>query len=139
MILVRDIFQLHFGRAKEALALAKEEAALAAQAGLPPARILTDLTGDYYTLITESTFDNLADLEATLDSTSQNEAWRDWYARFTERLAEHNIFVLPGTVFELPGYLRLSLTANDAMIARALPGFEAAIIGITRDAVRGVG
>jgi aspartate aminotransferase len=49
----------------------------------------------------------------------------DW--AFTELLAEHNIFVLPGAVVEMPGYFRLSLTANDAMIDRALPGFAAAL------------
>jgi aspartate aminotransferase len=48
----------------------------------------------------------------------------DW--AFVERLAEHNILCLPGTVVELPGYFRISLTANDDMIERALPGFAAA-------------
>lgn len=45
---------------------------------------------------------------------------------FIERLAEQNIFCLPGTVVELPGYFRISLTANDAMIEQALPGFATA-------------
>jgi aspartate aminotransferase len=45
---------------------------------------------------------------------------------FIGRLAAHNVFCLPGTVVELPGYLRVSLTANDDMIERALPGFAAA-------------
>lgn len=46
-------------------------------------------------------------------------------------LARHRVFVLPGSIFELPGYFRISLTANDEMIDRALPGFARAI-----DAVR---
>lgn len=45
---------------------------------------------------------------------------------FTGVLAKHNVHVLPGAAFELPGWFRLSLTANDAMVDRALPGFEAA-------------
>lgn len=49
----------------------------------------------------------------------------DW--AFSEILASHEIFCLPGTVIEMPGYFRLSLTANDEMIDFALPGFEAAI------------
>lgn len=49
----------------------------------------------------------------------------DW--AFTERLAEHDILCLPGEVVEMPGYFRISLTANEAMIERALPGFERAI------------
>lgn len=46
---------------------------------------------------------------------------------FTRRLAEENVFVLPGKIFELPGWFRISLTANDDMIDRALPGFERAL------------
>jgi aspartate aminotransferase len=46
---------------------------------------------------------------------------------FTEMLALHDVFVLPGVLVELPGYFRVSLTANDEMIERALPGFERAM------------
>lgn len=46
---------------------------------------------------------------------------------FTDILAGHDVFVLPGALVELPGYFRISLTANDEMIDRALPGFEAAM------------
>lgn len=49
----------------------------------------------------------------------------DW--EFTEMLAEHDVFVLPGRVFELPGWFRISITANDEMIERSLPGFEKAL------------
>lgn len=45
---------------------------------------------------------------------------------FIEALAEQDIFCLPGTIVEMPGYFRISLTANDEMIERALPGFEKA-------------
>jgi aspartate aminotransferase len=44
---------------------------------------------------------------------------------FVERLAEHGVYVLPGAVVELPGYFRMSLTASDAMVERALPVFAA--------------
>ena len=45
---------------------------------------------------------------------------------FVELLGEENILCLPGTTFEMPGYFRISLTANDAMVERALPGFARA-------------
>ena len=45
---------------------------------------------------------------------------------FTERLARENIFVMPGQLFQLPGWFRISLTANDEMVERALPGFALA-------------
>ncbi|HET7056536.1 MAG TPA: aminotransferase class I/II-fold pyridoxal phosphate-dependent enzyme [Thermomicrobiales bacterium] len=48
-------------------------------------------------------------------------------AAFARELAEHDIFVLPGHMFETPGFFRICLTANDEMIERSLPGFAAAI------------
>ena len=49
---------------------------------------------------------------------------------FCERLAADRVFVLPGSVVEMPGTFRLSLTANDAMVDRSLAGFAAAIRGV---------
>lgn len=45
---------------------------------------------------------------------------------FIELLAEHKVFCLPGTIMELPGYFRISLTASDDMIHRAIPAFAEA-------------
>ena len=46
---------------------------------------------------------------------------------FMRRLADEDVFVLPGRMFELPGWFRISLTASDSMVDRALPGFEKAL------------
>jgi len=46
---------------------------------------------------------------------------------FVDRLAKDDVFVLPGTAFEMPGHFRISLTATDRMVERALPVFAAAI------------
>lgn len=46
---------------------------------------------------------------------------------FTKSLEERDVFVLPGTLFETPGFFRVSLTANDDMVERSLPAFAAAI------------
>jgi aspartate aminotransferase len=50
---------------------------------------------------------------------------------FAALLAEHDVYVLPGAAFELPGWFRISLTANDAMVERSLPGFQAAFKAAT--------
>jgi aspartate aminotransferase len=42
---------------------------------------------------------------------------------FTDLLAEEKVYCLPGQVVEMPGYFRISLTANDEMIERAIPRF----------------
>jgi aspartate aminotransferase len=46
---------------------------------------------------------------------------------FARRLAEDKVLVLPGLSCEMPGYFRISLTATDEMVDRALPVFERAI------------
>ncbi len=44
---------------------------------------------------------------------------------FVDRLAQQDVFVGPGEIFELPGHFRISLTASDDMVTRALPAFAA--------------
>ena len=52
--------------------------------------------------------------------------WRDADA-FVEHLAASSVLVLPGSTYELPDTFRISITASDEMIDRALPVFAAAI------------
>ncbi len=47
-------------------------------------------------------------------------------AAFSEILARHGVLVLPGSVVELPGWFRISLTASDDMVETSIPRFEAA-------------
>ncbi len=50
---------------------------------------------------------------------------------FAELLAGHDVFVLPGRIVELPGYFRISLTANDEMVERSISRFGAAIDAVS--------
>jgi aspartate aminotransferase len=43
---------------------------------------------------------------------------------FSDALAGNDVLVLPGTVVEVPGWFRISLTASDAMVDLGLPAFE---------------
>jgi aspartate aminotransferase len=45
---------------------------------------------------------------------------------FARRLSKDKLLVLPGRTVDMPGYFRISLTATDDMIDRALPVFAAA-------------
>jgi aspartate aminotransferase len=50
--------------------------------------------------------------------------WPDGDAeRRWNRLADRDVFVLPGAMMNTPDYFRISLTATDAMVERALPVF----------------
>lgn len=46
---------------------------------------------------------------------------------FARLLAADDVFVLPGSIVELPGYLRICLTASDEMVERSLRVFASAI------------
>lgn len=46
---------------------------------------------------------------------------------FTDLMAEKGVLCLPGQVVEMPGYFRISLTANDDMIEQAIPKFRSFI------------
>lgn len=57
--------------------------------------------------------------------------WSRWPAgdpeAFWNRLADRNVFVLPGDIMNAPDHFRISLTASDEMVERALPAFTAAL------------
>lgn len=46
---------------------------------------------------------------------------------FCDWLSERRVYTLPGEAFERPGYFRLSLTATDEMVERALPVLAEAV------------
>lgn len=82
MILVRNSFQLKFGMAKEAKAKMKEGLAFIEQMGVKDNRVCTDITGQFYTLVLENTFDSLGAYEQGMGALGKNEAWQKWYASF---------------------------------------------------------
>jgi aspartate aminotransferase len=47
-------------------------------------------------------------------------------AAFGELLARHRVLVLPGSVVEVPGWFRISLTASDEMVEAGIPRFATA-------------
>ena len=46
---------------------------------------------------------------------------------FADILARHRVLVLPGTIVEVPGWFRISLTASDDMVEAGIPRFAAAM------------
>jgi hypothetical protein len=84
MIVVRNVFHLKFGKAREAVAVLKD--GIAIQKKLTSdvsARILTDVTGQFYTLVLELTAPSLAALESTQPQIMGNKNWQANYQKFT--------------------------------------------------------
>jgi hypothetical protein len=84
MLLVRNVFRLKYGQARPALALFKEARDLMNRLGNKvPTRVMTDLTGPAYTLVLESTYNDLAAWEKDSQSAMGQDEWRAWYQKFT--------------------------------------------------------
>jgi hypothetical protein len=81
MILVRDIFQLKFGRSREVREVWEQAKPIIAGVGPASHRTLLDFTGPYYTFVLESTHASLAAYEQHLQGVLGNAAWKQWYAR----------------------------------------------------------
>ena len=86
MILVREVFKLKIGKAKEAKALFKEASDLGKKYDMPGGRALTDLTGPYYTFVWEMTFKNLGEWESRMNDPRGAEEWGKWYQKFAALL-----------------------------------------------------
>jgi hypothetical protein len=84
MILVRDVFQLKFGQAREAIAAFKSVGNVARGAGFgsDSFRLLTDLVGPHYTLVLEATYASLSAYEEAGKKIMGNQDWRDAYQKF---------------------------------------------------------
>jgi hypothetical protein len=84
MIVVRNVFRVKFGKAKDAMEAYKEVSSIAKQStkGAVPMRILTDVTGQHYTIVSELTFENLAAIEQHMPAISGDARWQAAYQKF---------------------------------------------------------
>jgi hypothetical protein len=83
MIVVRNTFQVKFGRMKEALPLMQENLARAKSAGHRTGRLLTDLSGSFYTLVLEIEYDNMAEAEKAGSAVMKLAGWQETYQKFS--------------------------------------------------------
>lgn len=86
MIVVRNVFQLKFGKAKEAVAILKEGVAIQKKvlSGVEfSTRLLTDVTGSFYTLVLELTVPDLATYESSAPRLFADPAMQANYQKLT--------------------------------------------------------
>ena len=84
MIVVRNVFRLKFGKAKEAVALVKEGLAIQKRAvtGLEfSTRLLTDVTGPFYTVVLELTVPNMSSFESFAPKLFGDKEWQANYQK----------------------------------------------------------
>ena len=86
MVVIRNVFRLKFGKTREAVALAKEGMAIQKKAlsGVDfSTRLLTDVTGPFYTLVLELTVPNLGIFEASAPKLFGDKDWQANYQKMT--------------------------------------------------------
>ena len=85
MIVVRNVFQLKFGKARDAIALWKEGREIARRVGgeTSPPRAMTDLVGKFYTLVIENQYPSVGGMEREAEQMRGKDEWEAWYRKFT--------------------------------------------------------
>ena len=84
MTVIRNVFRLKFGKAREAVALFKEGIAIQKRVGAGidfSTRLLTDVTGPFYTVVLELAVPNLAAFEEAAPRLMGDKDWQANYQK----------------------------------------------------------
>jgi hypothetical protein len=81
MIVVRGVFQAKYGKGDELVQLLKEGSALWPSGR--NARILTDLSGPFFTVVSEAEYDSFGAWEATGPAIFGDPRFAGWFERMT--------------------------------------------------------
>ena len=84
MVVIRNVFRLKFGKAREAVALFKEGIAIQKRAGAGvefSTRLLTDVTGPFYTVVLELTVPSLGAFEGDAPKLMGDKDWQANYQK----------------------------------------------------------
>jgi hypothetical protein len=83
MIVVRDVFQAKYGKGGDVVALFKEAQQRWPKSARYGRRILTDASGPFYTVVTETEVESLAAWEKLLAEVFANPEFGAWFGRMT--------------------------------------------------------
>ncbi|MBI1879333.1 MAG: hypothetical protein HYR94_14140 [Chloroflexi bacterium] len=83
MILVRDVFQAKYGHVGDLMALFKEVKEKWPESAQYGYRILTDASGPFFTVVTETQVASLAEWEHLITEIFSLPQFGEWFARMT--------------------------------------------------------
>jgi hypothetical protein len=78
MILIRDVFQAKYGKGDELVAVIKGGMSTWTEREL---RILTDVSGPFFTVVTEEVVESLDEWERNLAEAFKNPEFAEWFAK----------------------------------------------------------
>jgi len=82
MIIVRDVYQAKYGKGGDLAAHFKEAKEKWSVVYAP--RILTDMSGEFFTVVTEAEFENMAAFEQKAGDVFSMPEFGDWFERMTK-------------------------------------------------------
>lgn len=83
VIVERTVFKAKYGRGDELVALLQEGSELLARYNIAPERILTDLTGELFTVVMETEVEDLATYEQSREA-FQDPEFGPWFQRMMD-------------------------------------------------------
>ena len=85
MLVVRQVFQAKYGRGDELVALFREmnKRAQEERANMPPFRIMTDASGPFFTIVTETEVESFAAWEKGFQEAMARPWMNEWFGRMT--------------------------------------------------------
>ena len=85
MLIARQVFQAKYGQGDQLVALLKELNTRLQEAGgtAPRFRILTDVTGPFFTVVTEVEIESLAAWEGRFSDSMDHPWMGEWFGRMT--------------------------------------------------------
>ncbi len=83
-VIERDVFQAKYGQGDELVALFKRARELMGEHGRSEYRILTDLSGEFFTVVVEFEWESLAQMEAERDATFADPRFQEWFAKMPD-------------------------------------------------------
>ena len=82
MIIIRDVFQAKYGKGSDLVALLKEAKEKWSTQYAP--RVLTDASGPFFTVVTETEFASLAAFDQKYGEIFSMPEFGDWFERMTQ-------------------------------------------------------
>ncbi len=84
MIIERDVFQAKYGRGDDLVQLFEGGRELLTDLGRLDYRILTDLAGEFFTVVVEFSWGSLAEMEEERERTFSDARFQEWFSEMPE-------------------------------------------------------
>lgn len=84
MIIERNVFQAKYGRGDDLVQLFEGGRELLSDLGRLDYRILTDLAGEFFTVVVEFSWGSLAEMEAQREGTFSDPRFQEWFSEMPE-------------------------------------------------------